>query len=86
MFSVYHDQKDGSEFSDVTLASEDDNDNSDVKGEPKKNLTKLVFQFWGQNQQWKPIRICFPQKGIFITFQTKKPYPFIPYVAHTATI
>ena len=23
MFSVYHDQKDGSEFSDVTLASED---------------------------------------------------------------
>ena len=30
MFSVYHDQKDGSEFSDVTLASEDDNDNSDV--------------------------------------------------------
>ena len=30
MFSVYHDQKDGSEFSDVTLASEDDNYNSDV--------------------------------------------------------
>ena len=30
MFSVYHVQKDGSEFSDVTLASEDDNDNSDV--------------------------------------------------------
>ena len=30
MFSVYHDQKDGSEFSDVTLASEDDNNNSDV--------------------------------------------------------
>ena len=30
MFSVHHDQKDGSEFSDVTLASEDDNDNSDV--------------------------------------------------------
>ena len=30
MFSVYHDQKDGSEFSDVTFASEDDNDNSDV--------------------------------------------------------
>ena len=30
MFSVYYDQKDGSEFSDVTLASEDDNDNSDV--------------------------------------------------------
>ena len=30
MFSVYHDQKDGSEFSDVTLASEDDNENSDV--------------------------------------------------------
>ena len=30
MFSVYHDQKDGSEFSDVTLASEDDNDNFDV--------------------------------------------------------
>ena len=27
---MYHDQKDGSEFSDVTLASEDDNDNSDV--------------------------------------------------------
>ena len=31
MFSVYHVQKDGSEFSDVTLASKDDNnDNSDV--------------------------------------------------------
>ena len=30
MFSVYHDQKDGSDFSDVTLASEDDNDNSDL--------------------------------------------------------
>ena len=30
MFSVYHDQKDGSEFSDVTLSSEDDNDNSDL--------------------------------------------------------
>ena len=30
MFSVYHDQKDGSEFSDVTLASEDDNDNSNL--------------------------------------------------------
>ena len=30
MFSVYHDQKDGSEFSDVTLASEDDNDNQDL--------------------------------------------------------
>ena len=30
MFSVHHDQKDGSEFSDVTLASEDDNDNSDL--------------------------------------------------------
>ena len=30
MFSVYHDQKDGNDFSDVTLASEDDNDNSDV--------------------------------------------------------
>ena len=30
MFSVYHDQKDGSEFSDVTLASEDENYNSDV--------------------------------------------------------
>ena len=30
IFSVYYDQKDGSEFSDVTLASEDDNDNSDV--------------------------------------------------------
>ena len=29
MFSVYHDQKDGSEFPDVTLASEVDNDNSD---------------------------------------------------------
>ena len=28
--SIHHDQKDGSEFSDVTLASEDDNDNSDV--------------------------------------------------------
>ena len=26
----FHDQKDGSEFSDVTLASEDDNDNSDL--------------------------------------------------------
>ena len=30
MFSVYHDQKDGSEFSGVTLACEDDNDNSDA--------------------------------------------------------
>ena len=30
IISVYHEQKDGSEFSDVTLASEDDNDNSDV--------------------------------------------------------
>ena len=30
MFTVYHVQKDGSEFFDVTLASEDDNDNSDV--------------------------------------------------------
>ena len=30
MFSVYHDQKDGSDFSDVTLASEDDTDNSDL--------------------------------------------------------
>ena len=28
--SIHHDQNDGSEFSDVTLASEDDNDNSDV--------------------------------------------------------
>ena len=27
---MYHVQKDGSEFSDVTLASEDDNDNSNV--------------------------------------------------------
>ena len=30
MFSLYHDQKDGSEFYDVTLASEDDNENSDL--------------------------------------------------------
>ena len=30
MVSIHHDQKDGSEFSDVTLASEDDNDNLDV--------------------------------------------------------
>ena len=30
MVSIHHDQKDGSEFSDVTLASEDDYDNSDV--------------------------------------------------------
>ena len=30
MCSVNHVQKDGSEFSNVTLASEDDNDNSDV--------------------------------------------------------
>ena len=30
MFSVYHVQMDGTEFSDVTLASEDDNDNSNV--------------------------------------------------------
>ena len=30
IFSVYHIQKDGSEFSDVTLASREDNDNSDV--------------------------------------------------------
>ena len=28
--SIHHDQNDGSEFSDVTLASEDDNDSSDV--------------------------------------------------------
>ena len=28
--SIHHDQKDCSEFSDVTLASEDDNDNLDV--------------------------------------------------------
>merc|ERR1712055_321273 len=27
---IHNDQKDGSEFSDVTLVSEDDNDNSDV--------------------------------------------------------
>ena len=39
MFSVYHDQKDGSEFSDVTLASEDDNDNSD--GIVLNNLEKF---------------------------------------------
>jgi len=30
MFSVFHVQNDGSEFSDVNLASEDDNDNSDI--------------------------------------------------------
>ena len=30
MFSVCRNQKDVSEFSDVTLASEDDNDNSDL--------------------------------------------------------
>ena len=28
--SIHHDQNDGSEFSDVTLASEDDNDNLDA--------------------------------------------------------
>ena len=42
MFSVYHDQKDGSEFSDVTLASEDDNDNSDLNNVMKK-LERLLL-------------------------------------------
>ena len=44
MFSVYHDQKDGSEFSDVTLASEDDNDNSD-----SNEVEKTPIEDYGQD-------------------------------------
>ena len=48
MFSVYHDQKDGSEFSDVTLASEDDNDNSDLN-ECDQEVEKTPIEDYGQD-------------------------------------
>ena len=46
MFSVYHDQKDGSEFSDVTLASEDDNDNLDLN-ECNQEVGKTPIEDYG---------------------------------------
>ena len=56
------------------------------KGWSKKNLTKLVFQFWRQNKQWKPISTFYPLKCMSITFQTKKTLPFYsicsPYSNH----
>ena len=48
MFSVYHDQKDGSDFSDVTLASEDDNDNSDLN-ECDQEVEKTPIEDYGQD-------------------------------------
>ena len=48
MFSVYHDQKDGSEFSDVTLASEDDNDISDLN-ECDQEVNKTPIEDYGQD-------------------------------------
>ena len=48
MFSVYHDQKDGSEFSNVTLASKDDNDNSDLN-ECDQEVEKTPIEDYGQD-------------------------------------
>ena len=48
MFSVYHDQEDGSDFSDVTLASEDDNDNSDLN-ECDQEVEKVHMEDYGQD-------------------------------------
>ena len=48
MFSMQHVQKDGSEFSDVTLASDDDNDNSDLN-ECDLEVHKTPIEDYGQD-------------------------------------
>ena len=49
---MYHDLKDGSEFSDVTLSSEDDNDNSDLS-ECDQEVEKTPIEDYGQDVIFK---------------------------------
>ena len=60
---MYHDQKDGSEFSDVTLASEDDIDNSDLN-ECDQEVEKTPIEEYGRD-------VIFNIVNFLVTFRSK---------------